>query len=358
MVDVITETSSLGTVLDETRGVVGVVLGTADGELRAVIGSVLNGDACAAAVAAVTLELAAIGTVVGLGVLGVASVMAPTAARVLARQAGAVLAIELDPKRPLGELETKLRTLAWAPADMHITAVDRTPPPSLRARMAGTTRPPFPGPAATAPARRVTTQTLPRASRSIPVSPLEAAPLPPPPRPPPPRSVGSGPVFAGALEEFCIPDLLQFLRNSQRTGLLLCTTSAGTGTVQLSRGMIISADSPNALGLRQQLLDNPGLAPEQREILAGLPVESFGDDAVDDAIASRNLVPRDDMERARVARIYSAFREMIGWTSGRFSFDPAVPVMANPALALSAQSILMQICQEQDDQVDPAELAR
>jgi hypothetical protein len=56
------------------------------------------------------------------------------------------------------------------------------------------------------------------------------------------------------------------------------------------------------------------------------------------------------VERARVARIYSAFREMVGWTSGRFSFDPAVPIVTNPVLALSAQSILMQIYQEQDEQ--------
>jgi len=66
--------------------------------------------------------------------------------------------------------------------------------------------------------------------------------------------------------------------------------------------------------------------------------------------SGRGLAADDHEERARVARIYSAFREMIGWTVGRFSFDPAVPVVTNPAFALSAQSILMQIYQEQDEQ--------
>jgi len=46
---------------------------------------------------------------------------------------------------------------------------------------------------------------------------------------------------------------------------------------------------------------------------------------------------------------------MVGWTSGRFTFDPTVPIVTNPALALSAQSILMQIYQEQDEQQDEQE---
>jgi hypothetical protein len=164
------------------------------------------------------------------------------------------------------------------------------------------------------------------------------------------KTVGSGPVFAGDLEEFALPDLLEFLRNSHRTGLLVCSSGHGTGTVQMSRGMIVAADSPNALDVRALLLTSSDLAPERRQVLAGLPVEYFGDDMIEGVLVSRDLVPRDEVERVRVARIYSAFREMMAWTSGRFSFDPAVPIVSNPAFALSAQTILMHIYQEQDEQ--------
>jgi hypothetical protein len=164
------------------------------------------------------------------------------------------------------------------------------------------------------------------------------------------KSVGSGPVFTGDLEEFCLPDLLEFLRNSHRTGLLMCTTSAGVGTIQLSRGMIIGADSPNALDLREHFLTSPEVDPDRRRVLATLPPECFGDELVEGVLVARALAEHDEVERVRVARIYSAFREMMGWTVGRFSFDPGVPIVTNPALALSAQSILMHIYQEQDEQ--------
>ena len=74
------------------------------------------------------------------------------------------------------------------------------------------------------------------------------------------------------------------------------------------------------------------------------------DDAVEAMLVARNLAAHAEVEQARVARIFSAFREMIGWTAGRFSFDPGVPLAAAPAVALSARTILMQIYEEQDDQ--------
>ena len=392
MSGLVTEESMLGALLEETRGVVGVVLGTADGELRAVVGSVGDSNTAAAVAAALASGLQHIGSLLGLGGLAVASIKAASAARVLAQQAGAVVMIELDPKRPLGELEVRLQTMAWAPPedDIERPSINRTPTvpvfmdpedsTQVSARSGAPTRPtPMPGGSGIAPAMRANRSSPPpppgTVSRSSQPPGSLARPSPPPPgslarTTPPPmgsstsallrlnpatvssqmKSIGSGPVFTGDLEEFCLPDLLELLRNSHRTGLLMCTTGAGVGTIQLSRGMIISADSPNAMDLREHFLTSPEVGPELRRVLAAMPPECFGDDMIDGELVSRELMPRGQVERARVARIFSAFREMIGWTAGRFAFDPAVPVVANPSLALSAQSILMQIYQEQDEQ--------
>lgn len=319
MLNIKTDASVLGTLVEETRGVVGVALGTTETELCAVLGRVADGEASVAVAASLTGELETIGSLLGLGHLGSASLKAKATARVFARKAGAVLAIELEPKCPLGELEGKLATLAWAPrgellAPM-IHRVPTVPGTALAERAERATKPP-----------------------PFPTSLLTQG-----------KSAGTGSVFTGDLEEFSLPDLLELLRNTQRTGLLMCTTSGGIGTIQLSRGMIIGAHSPNALDLRHHFLTSPEVAPDRRRALAALPVECFGDDQIEGALVARELIPRRDVERARVARIYSAFREMMRWTVGRFSFDPGVAMATPPAFALSAQSIFMQIYQEQDE---------
>jgi predicted regulator of Ras-like GTPase activity (Roadblock/LC7/MglB family) len=357
MRDLVTEASTLGALLEETRGVVGVVLASGEGDVRLVVGSVRDSTSSASVAATVTGEFNHIGALLALGDVEVTTIKAASAARVVAQQSGAVLVIELDPRRPLGELEAKLRSQNWAPqppanrattTPIPVPAVRPTRPPPLAAL--GSTLPP-PAMPPLPPLLPPPPPTPPRAAATPPAPAPIARPSPPPAVPTPQaKSVGSGPVFAGDLEEFALPDLLEFLRNSHRTGLLVCSSSHGTGTVQMSRGMIIAADSPNALDVRELLLTSSELAPERRHVLAGLPVECFSDDMIEGVLVSRDLVQRDEVERVRVARIYSAFREMMAWTSGRFSFDPAVPIVSNPAFALSAQTILMHIYQEQDEQ--------
>jgi hypothetical protein len=368
--------STLGALLADAPGMVGAILGTQRGELRAVIGRVADGDGGAAIAAVLTRELAAIGALLGIGELAVASLKAPSASRLFACQGDAVLAIEVDAKRPLGLLETRLRTTAWVPADHELDpALSRAPTPEIKLPANGSTLPPPAAPPAMAPAvtvprpgRRMTggqrrsatagstrpapstTSTLIRAVASGAASTRPTvSPVPSAPASASQAIPAGGQVFAGDLQELCLPDLLEFLRNSHRTGLLVCTSPAGTGTIQLSRGMIFAADSPNALDLREHFMARGDLTAEQRRLLAALPVECFGETMIVDELASRDLVPRDEVERARVARIYSAFREMMGWTSGRFSFDPTVPAAGNSTPALSSHSILMQIYQEQDE---------
>jgi len=322
MLNIKTDASVLGALVEATRGVIGMVLGTTETELRAVFGRVADGEASVAVAASLTGELETIGSLLGLGQLGSASLKAKATARVFARQAGAVLAVELDPKCPLGELEAKLQTLAWAPKEELLEPmVHRIPT--------------VPGTERAERAERASSATKPP---PFPASLLAQS-----------KSAGTGPVFTGDLEEFSLPDLLELLRNTQRTGLLMCTTSGGIGTIQLSRGMIVGAHSPNALDLRHHFLTSAELTPDRRRALAALPVECFGDDKIEGALVSRELIPRRAVEQARVARIYSAFREMMGWTVGRFSFDPGVAMATTPAFALSAQSIFMQIYQEQDE---------
>ncbi|HEU4733766.1 MAG TPA: DUF4388 domain-containing protein, partial [Kofleriaceae bacterium] len=314
------EQGPLADLVRETPGVLGVVLGTWAGELTSVTGNFVDGDTTAAAAAGLISELAAIGELLGLGELGVASVKAPTAARVFARQAGAIVAFELDPKRPLGELETKLRTVAWAPEDElddEVVPLEVTTGARRDFGASPSLPPPLPMPTLPMPPDEAPAGTPP---------PAELAGRPPSNVSSQMKAVGSGPVFTGDLEEFSLPDLLEFLRNSHRTGLLMCSTPAGVGAIQLSRGMIVAADSPHALDLREHFVTHPEIDIDRRRLMATLPPECFSEAVIEGVLVGRDLATPAELERARTARIYSAFREMMAWTSGRFSFDPGVPI--------------------------------
>jgi hypothetical protein len=113
--------------------------------------------------------------------------------------------------------------------------------------------------------------------------------------------------------------------------------------------MITGADSPSAIDLREYFLTSPDIDAERRRILAQYPAEHFFDDTIDHALVARGVISADDAEAARTARIYSAFRDMMAWTSGRFSFDPGVSIPTPPTISLSAQSVLMHLYQEQDE---------
>src|SRR5215470_7005084 len=115
MRDLVTEASTLGALLEETRGVVGVVLSSGEGDVRLVVGAVRDSTTTAMAAAQLTGEFNHIGALLALGDVEVTTVKAASASRVVAQQSAALLIIELDPRRPLGELESKLRSQNWAP---------------------------------------------------------------------------------------------------------------------------------------------------------------------------------------------------------------------------------------------------
>jgi Domain of unknown function (DUF4388) len=381
MLNLATGTSTLEVLLRESGVVTGAVLATSEGEVLAMTGSVRpGGDDLAAVAALLTRELATMGTSLGLGLFSVASLKGEASARVFAAQGDSALVVEVDARRPLTELESRLRSSQWStwrvPAGFEAGAITAEHP-AFNAD----------GTAASAPERSRATAgpaTIRRASIPLPQGsvprPLRGPPPPPPAayqaagsgadgdgaprsrpamitRPRPTHAEGSGQArlassesaFSGGLEEFALPDLLEFMRNGVRTGLLTCISDAGVGTVQLVRGLIVSAESPGARSLRDQLVSSAALPPERRREIDRLPALSFNDAVIDAALVETKLLSAEEVELARVARVYAAFREMISWTTGRFSFEPGVSAERQPGLQLTAQSVLLQIFQEQDE---------
>lgn len=391
MLNLATGASPLEILLREAGGVQSAVLGTMDGEVRAATAEAAPGEELAAVTAAVSRELAIAGELLGLGGFSSVTVKATTSARVYARQGSATLALAVDPRQPLGELEARLRDGSWQLREA--TARTASPPPPPPPRSGGATRRASDGGTGEAPAMPVTglaaTGSRPTNRAIIPAPAPRAmrgpqAPIPNPApaqtaviaAPPPsddsavrqrpavitrPRPVaadgstreklnGGESVFTGQLEEFPLADLLVFMRNGVRTGLLTCVTEEGTGSIQLCRGLITGASSPRSGGLREHLLAKPDLTATQRFELTVLPPECFLDDVVEQALLPHSLVSLAELAAAREARIYAAFREMLNWKEGRFSFEPSAPPAREPSLELTAQSVILQVFREQDEQ--------
>lgn len=289
--------------LTDGTAALSAVVASEHGELLAARGA--RDEASAAAVALALHELARVGQTLSLGALEAASLKSPTAGHVVGRAAECVVAIELDPRRGVGELETRMRTWASNPPVFAEASAPRTlpPPPPIPVRPTPSTSTAPPVAAALVPGLRQAPPRLPSVltRASVPSN---------------VKAVGTGPVFAGDLAELALPDLLEFLRLGQRTGLLVCTTPFGVGAVRLHRGLVSGASSPRA--------------PEP---LHATPPAAG-----------------DDRNHPRVAQIYDAFREMLVWREGRFAFEPELPSDASAFSALSAQTILMHLYQEQDEQ--------
>ncbi len=359
--------SALEMFLRDAGGITSAVVGTMQGEARAATGSAGASDEVAAVTASLAIHLEAAGAALGMGSLSVASLKSAQQSHLFAVRAGATLALTVDGGRPLGDLESKLSSGAW-------NAPEPPPPPSGelaagsgQARLSAINPRLVPPPASVKPPVRATIP-LP-ASASPPRQALEAPMRPgghgPPPPPPPvrsgaitkPRQAVADPsepkdaagAFSGDLDELELPDLLEFMRNGQRTGALTCTSQRRTGWVHLSRGMIVGADAPNAGDLRGHLLVLSEVTEAQRRLIAAMPNECFSDDSADLALVSQSVVSAEILHAARVAHVYSAFREMLRWTTGRFSFDPTAPIRATSTLSLSPQSVLLHLYQEQDE---------
>jgi hypothetical protein len=178
---------------------------------------------------------------------------------------------------------------------------------------------------------------------------------------PAPRAQDTGlarpePVFSGQLGDFALPDLLEFLRSARRTGLLVCSSAAGLGTLRFREGRLAGGAAPAVPGLAALLARAGALAPAA---LAALGPSDPGD-GLEEVLAAR-LVERGLADAAAVAgalelRVEHAVRELVRWTDGEFAFRREDPASPGPrvAVSLDPQGVLLAVFTEQDERARDA----
>jgi predicted regulator of Ras-like GTPase activity (Roadblock/LC7/MglB family) len=296
--------AQLRCLLEGLTGVRDAILCSSDGRPLESIGVAINVAEAAVITASIANELSRVGEMLALGTFDKVVVRGPQANRVMAKKEDTIVGVSLEPRRSTVEVETRLASNDWSSS--------KTPSK--------------PGPV---------------------VSDVQAAGQTPEP-PPAPRE----PVFAGQLELFCLPDLLEFLRAGQRTGKLRLDSAAGAGVVRMRRGRITAASSPNVGTLGDYLVRHAVITGEQLRALLQDQRQDPARKSLGRLSIDRQLATAAEVRRALVAQVQDAVRELKNWVSGQFAFEPEPtpePSLSDIELELDPQAVMLTIYAEEDE---------
>ena len=163
---------------------------------------------------------------------------------------------------------------------------------------------------------------------------------------------GTNAVFSGRLSVFALPDLLEFLRSARRTGLLVCSSSAGMGTLRFRDGWITAAASPGMPKLGQILLRDGKVTEEALERVAARQASENSDQLIGEMLASEGLVEASAVQQAFREQIELTIRELVHWKDGEFAFNregEGQAAGANVSVELDAQAVLLNVFKEMDE---------
>jgi tetratricopeptide (TPR) repeat protein len=161
------------------------------------------------------------------------------------------------------------------------------------------------------------------------------------------------PVFTGDLQLFAVPDLLDFLESSRRTGTLLITTEDGIGAVYLHQGRITGAASPNGANMGDLLMESGAITDEQLQQAVQHQKSDSPNQLLGTIMVELGLVDSAALQEALVKQVKGALLEMVVWTQGRFAFEPDKQEQGGGAdleIELETRGVLLDVLRQLDEQ--------
>jgi len=129
-------------------------------------------------------------------------------------------------------------------------------------------------------------------------------------------------VLDGDLQLFRVADLIEFLYRSRRTGTLVITSEQGIGALHLRQGNITNATSPGCANIGDLLLGEGVIDAETLSAAAVAQTEATTPTLLGTIFAERFGVEADQIRAAIRQQVQGALRELLGWSEGRFAFEP------------------------------------
>jgi hypothetical protein len=164
---------------------------------------------------------------------------------------------------------------------------------------------------------------------------------------------GQRAVFTGELQLLAVPDLLEFMKSSRRTGTLVITSERGIGAVHMRNGRITGAASPGCPNMGDLLIRSGALSELQLQAAASYQRAEAKEKLLGTILVERGLVTSQALESALVRQIKSAVAELVEWTAGRFAFEPdSVGQRENDGdvnVELDTEGVLLDVLRELDE---------
>ncbi len=132
---------------------------------------------------------------------------------------------------------------------------------------------------------------------------------------------GLGAVFSGQLTAFALPDILEFLRSARSTGMLVCSSTAGLGSLRFHGGRVAGADVPGAPNLGQLLVHAGNISTVSLRAASSAPGAEQTDHMLGERLIREGLVEAAVVQEALRRKVELSILELAQWKEGGFTFD-------------------------------------
>ncbi len=149
--------------------------------------------------------------------------------------------------------------------------------------------------------------------------------------------------ITGNLEEASLPDVLQLLSLARKTGCLSITDRVELGSIYVEDGRVIYAsvlNRPDRIG--DLLVQGGAISPAERDE-AMARQSRHRDRKLGEILLELGRICRADLQQSLQRQIEEAVYSLLGWTRGRFTFQPGVrPESEDLVVSLSAESLMLE----------------
>ncbi len=148
--------------------------------------------------------------------------------------------------------------------------------------------------------------------------------------------------LVGRLEDLSLPDILQLIALSKRTGKLTLSRREGTGVIVCRGGKIIYAASDSVRDTLGNILVSQNLLSEA-ELLTALEAQHQSPDAkrLGGILVDMGYVDREKLEHAIREQFEKVIAELLAWKTGYFRFE-LMDVPETEEIEVDAKDFLLQ----------------